>query len=62
MVVLWVASGGENRSLLKEGNIGGQEALPRIMHPRATGVRLTRDTCDPEVVEIRTVIGQLFPC
>ena len=41
---------------LDDRSTGGVYALPGTTRPRAAGIRLTRAaTCDPDVVETRTV-------
>ena len=61
-VVLWVASGDACRAALGGGSVDGLRALSRTMCPRAAGVCLTNGTsCDPEVVEVCTILGRLFP-
>jgi len=53
-VPLWVA-GRQAYRTLDDRKGGGVWALPRIMRPRCTGVRLTRgSSCDREVLEICT--------
>jgi len=51
-----VASGDQYRATLDEGSTGGVNALSGVIRPRAAGVRPMRAaSCDPEVVETRTV-------
>jgi len=58
-----VASGDEYRATLDDGSTGGVYALPGVIRPRAAGVRLTSAaSCEPEVVETRTVDTRLFVC
>jgi hypothetical protein len=60
-VVLWLVSGDETRPTLDDGNTGGVYDLPGIIRPPAARVRLTSPvSCDPEVVETRTVDTRLF--
>jgi len=47
---------------LDDGNVAGDKALPGVMVTQAAGVLGTFGaSCKPEVVEIRTVLGRLFP-
>ena len=58
---LWVASGDECRATLDDENIGGLYGPPRNIRRRAPGAPLTiAVSCDPEVVEIPTVVMRLF--
>ena len=62
-VSLGRASEDEYSPTLDDGNIGRVKALPGVIVTQAAGDRRTRAaSCDPEVVEIRTVRGRLFPC
>ena len=63
VVPLGTPSGEEYRAALDDGNVAGDKGLPGVMVTRAAGVRGTIATsCEPELVKIRTVLGQLFPC
>jgi len=63
VVVLGTPSGDEYRATLDDGNVAGDKGLPGVMVTRAAGVCATiAASCEPELVEIRTVLGQLFPC
>jgi len=56
-----VASGDKYRATLNEESTGGVYALPGVIHPQAAGVGITSAaSCDPEVVETRTVDTRLF--
>jgi len=62
-VVLGTPSGDEYRATLDDGNVAGHKGLPGGMVTGAAGVRGTiAASCEPELVEIRTVLGRLFPC
>ena len=63
VVTLRVASGDGYRATLDDRSTGGVYALLGTTRPRAAGVRLTRAaSCDPDVVETRTVDTRLFVC
>ena len=63
IVVLGTPSGHEYRAMLDDGNVAGDKGLPGVMVTPAAGFRGTiAASCEPELVEIRTVLGQLFPC
>jgi len=63
VVVLATPSGDEYRATLDDGNVTGDKGLLGVMVTRAAGVRGTiAGSCEPELVEIRTVLGRLFPC
>ena len=63
VVVLGMPSGDEYRATLDDGNVAGNQGLPGVMVTRAAGVRGTiAASCEPELVEIRTVLGRMFPC
>jgi len=62
-VVPSVASGDEYLARLDDGSTGAVYALPAVIRPGAAGVRLTSAaSCDPEVVDTRTVDTLLFVC
>jgi len=62
-VVLGTPSGDEYCATLDDGNVAGDKGLPGVMVTRAAGVRGTiAASCEQELVEIRTVLGRLFPC
>jgi len=61
--VLGTPSGDKYRATLDDGNVAGDKGLPGVMVTRAAGVHGTiAASCEPELVEICTVLGQLFPC
>jgi len=63
VVVLGTPSGDEYRATLDDGNVAGDKGLPGVMVTWAAGVRGTiAASCEPELVEIRTVLGRLFLC
>ena len=63
VVLLGTPSGEEYRATLDDGNVAGDKGLPGVMVTRAAGVRGTiAASCEPELVEIHTVLGRLFPC
>jgi len=63
VVVLGTPSRDEYRATLDDGNVAGDKGLPGVMVTQAGGVCETIATsCEPELVEIRTVLGRLFPC
>jgi len=63
VVVLGTPSGDKYRATLDDGNVAGDKGVPGVMVTRAVGVRWTiAASCEPELVEIRKVLGQLFPC
>jgi len=63
VVVLGTPSGDEYLATLDDGNVAGDKALPGVMVTRAARVSGTiAASCEPELVEIRTVHGRLFPC
>ena len=63
VVVLGTPSGDEYRATLEDGNVAGDKGLPGVMVTRAPGVCVTIAAfCEPELVEIRTVLSGLFPC
>ena len=56
-----MASGAEYRATLDDRGTGGAYALPGTTSPRAAGLHLTSaTTCDPEMVETRTVDTGVF--
>jgi len=62
VVVLGTQSGDEYCATLDDGNVAGDKGLPGVMVTRAVGVSGTiAASCEPELVEIRTVLGRLFP-
>jgi len=61
--VLGTPSGDKYRATLDDGNVAGDKGITGVMVTRAAGVPGTiAASCEPELVEIRTVLGQLFPC
>jgi len=61
--VLGTPSGDEYRATLDDGNVAGDKGLLGVMVTQAGGVRGTiAASCEQELVEIRTVLGRLFPC
>ena len=63
VVTLGIPSGDEYRAVLDDKNVGGVKALPGIILTRATGVCWTKAvSCDPELVEIGTILSSWFPC
>jgi len=63
VVVLGTPSGDKYRATLDDGNVAGDKSLPGVMVTRAAGVRGTlAASCQPELVEIRTVLRRLFLC
>jgi len=61
--VLGTPSGDEYRATLDDWNVAGDKGLLGVMVPRAAGVGGTiAASCQPELVEIGTVLGRLFPC
>ena len=61
VVGLWVASGDEYRNTPDDKNTGGVYGPPRIIRRWMLGVLLPGAvSCDPVVVEIRTVVRRLF--
>jgi len=62
VVVLGTPSGEEYRATLHDGNVARDNGLPGVIVTQAAGVRGTIAAfCEPELVEIRTVLGRLFP-
>jgi len=62
-VVLGTPSGDEYRATLDDGNVAGDNGLPRVMVTQAAGIGGTiAGSCEPQLVAIRIVLGQLFPC
>ena len=62
IVVLGTPSVDEYRATLDDGNVAADKGLPGVMVTWAAGVRRTfAASCEPELVEIRTVLGRLFP-
>jgi len=58
VVVLGTPSGDEYRATLDDGNVAGDKGLPGVMVTQAQGVRGTiAASCEPELVEVRTVLG-----
>jgi len=63
VVVLGRPSGDEYRTTLDDGNVAGEKALHGVTDTQAAGICwTTAASCEPVLVEIRTVLGQLFPC
>ena len=63
VVVLGTPSGDEYRATLDDGNVAGNKVLPGVMVIGAAGVGGTiAASGEPELVEIRIVLGRLFPC
>jgi len=63
VVVLGTPSGDEYLATLDDGNVAGDKGLPGVMVTQAAGVRGTiAASCEPELVEIRTVLRRLFLC
>ena len=63
VVELGTPCGDEYRATLDDGNVAGDKCLPGVMVTRAAGVRGTiAASCEPELIEIHTVLGRLFPC
>ena len=61
VVVLGTPTGDEYRATLDDGNVAGEKALPGVIVTRAAGVLATiAASCEPELVDIRTVLGRLF--
>ena len=61
VVVLGTPSGDEYRATLDDGNVAGDKGLLGVMVTRAAGVRGTiAALCEPELVEVRTVLGRCF--
>jgi len=57
-VVLGTPSGDQYSATLEDGNVAGDKGLPGVMVTRAAGVCVTIGAfCEPELVEIRTVLG-----
>ena len=58
VIVLGMPTGHEYRAKLDDGNVAGVKALPGVIVTRAAGVLGTiADSCESELVEIRTVLG-----
>jgi len=63
LVVLATPGGHEYRATLDDGNVARDKGLPGAMVTRAAGICGTiAASCAPELVEIHTVLGRLFPC
>jgi len=63
VVVLGTPSGDEYRATLNDGNVAADKGLLGVMVTRATGVIGTiAASCEPELVEICTVLRRLFLC
>jgi len=63
VVVLGTPSGDKYHATLDDGNVAADKGLPGVMVKRGAGVCGTiAASCQPELVEIRTVLGRLFPC
>jgi len=61
--VLGTPSGDEYCATLDDGNVARDKGLLGVMVTLAAGVRGTiAASCEPEFVEIRTVLGRLFLC
>jgi len=61
VVVLGTPSGEEYRATLDDGNVAGDKGLPGVLVTRAASVRGTiAASCEPELVEIRTVLGRFL--
>jgi len=59
--VLGTPSEDEYRATLDDGNVAGDKGLPGVMVTRAAGVRGTiAASCEPDLVEIRTVLPDCF--
>ena len=60
VIVLGMPTGDEYRTMLDDGNVAGVKPLPGVIVTQAAGVFGTIATsCEPELVEIRTVLGRL---
>jgi len=58
VVVLGTPRGDEYGATIDDGNVAGDKALPGYMVTRAAGVCGTISaSCEPELVEISTVLG-----
>jgi len=63
VVVLGTPSGHQYRATLDDGNLAGDKGLPGVMVTRGAGVSGTiAASCEPELVEVPSVLGRLFPC
>jgi len=63
IVVLGMPSGDEYRAMLDDGNVTEDKALLEVMVTGAAGVGGTiAASCEPELVEIHTVLGRFFLC
>jgi len=61
--VLRTPSRDQYRARLNQRNLAGNKTLHGVMVTQAASVRGTMaDSCEPELVKIGTVLGQLFPC
>ena len=62
VVVLGTPSGDEYRATRDDGNVAGDKGLLGVMVTRGAGVGGTiAASCEPELVEIGTVLGRFFP-
>jgi len=63
IVVLGAPIGNEYHATLDDGNVAGDKGLPGVVVTRDAGVRGTiAASWEPELVELRMVLGRLFPC
>jgi len=63
VVVLGTPRGDEYGATIDDGSFAGDKALPRYVVTQAAGVCGTiAASCEPELVEISTVLGRLYPC
>ena len=61
-VVLGMPTGDKYRATLDDRNVAGDKALSGLIVTRAAGLLGTiAASCEPELVEIYTVRGRLFP-
>ena len=61
--MLGTPSGDEYRATHVDGNVAWDKGLPGVMVTRAAGVCGTiAASCEPELVEVCTVLGRSFQC
>ena len=62
VVLQGTSTGDEYCSMLDDGNVAGEKALPGLIVTQAAGILgIIGASCKPELVDIRTVLGRWLP-